>query len=142
MKKFRLSRRSKKRLEEVNSKLKLLITRVLDKSPHDFGIPRHGGKRTAEEQNSLYNQVPRVTWLDGYIKLSYHQSGNAFDIFIYDEHGACWKCEFKYHEVAEIFLKEFDLMKKEGIFSENEVLKWGGHWKRFKDLPHFELRTI
>lgn len=77
--------------------------------------------------------------MDGFKNKSYHQSGNAFDIFIYDEHGACWDCKEKYEEVKELFMKEFDLMKKEELFGEDENLYWGGDW-RFKDLPHFEIR--
>lgn len=137
---YRLSRNSKKNLKGVRSEIIQLVERVLKKSPHDFGIPSNGGKRTAEEQNALYHLVPRVTWLDGYSKKSYHQSGNAVDIFIYDEHGACWDCTDKYHEVADLMKIEFDLMKCEGCFSENEIFRWGGDWKQ-RDLPHFEVKN-
>lgn len=142
MKTFKLGKASLKRIEEIDVRLTWLIHRVIAESPYDFGIPRDGGKRTAERQKELYDLVPKVTNLDGYSKKSYHQSGKAFDIFLLDEHGACWSCEDKYKEIADLFLKEFDLMKREGFFKENEVLKWGGNWKRFKDLPHFELRSI
>ncbi len=83
-----------------------------------------------------------MTQLDGYLKKSYHQSGEALDIFVYDEHGACWKCGNKYKDIANLFKSEFDLMKREGIFCKHEFLRWGGDWSKFKDLPHFEIRTI
>ena len=144
MKEFKLSKRSEKNIEGVRQSIITLVKRVLKKSPHDFGIPKYGGKRTPQEQNDLYNSTTqdgkRLTWLDGYIKLSYHQSGNAFDIFIYDEHGACWKCIDKYQQVAQIFKKEFDLMKEEGLFKHDENIYWGGDWTKFKDLPHFEVK--
>ncbi|UXQ88853.1 M15 family metallopeptidase [Tenacibaculum phage Larrie] len=142
MKNHKLSKNSEKNLEGVDSRLIQLIKRVLVLSEHDFGIPRDGGKRTAKRQNQLFKKVPKVTNADGYIKLSYHQSGFAFDIFIYDEHGACWGCEYKYGEVAKIFFEEFDLMTKEGIFKENEIFEWGGDFKSIKDLPHFQIRTV
>ncbi len=137
---FKLSRNSKRNLKGVSNSLKILVERVLAKSPHDFGIPQYGGLRTAQEQNNLFWKRPSVTTLDGFNKKSYHQSGKAVDIFVYDEHGACWECKEKYKEISEIFKNEFDLMKEEGLFSENEFLYWGGDWTRFKDLPHFEIK--
>lgn len=140
---FKLSKNSKKNLD-VRKEIISLVNRVLLKSPHDFGVPKDGGTRTAQEQNNLYHQRDskgrRITWLDGFNGISYHQSGNAFDIFIYDEHGACWRCIKKYKEVADLFKEEFDLMKAEGIFEKSEELFWGGDWTRFIDRPHFEIR--
>ena len=137
---FKLSKSSEKNLD-VNKDIIKLVKRVLKKSPHDFGIPKNGGFRTPQEQNNLFHLKPKVTQLDGFKKISYHQSGMAFDIFIYDEHGACWdkECAFKYKEVADIVKEEFELMQAEGFF-EGKELKWGGDWIRFKDLPHFEIR--
>lgn len=139
MKNFRLSRNSKNNLKGVREEIKTLVDRVLVKSPHDFGIPRDGGLRTAERQNELFNQIPKVTSCDGYHKLSYHQSGNAFDIFIYDEHGACWECTWKYDDVSEIVKAEFKIMQDEGLFSKDEIIRWGGDWRN-PDRPHFEIK--
>lgn len=136
---FKLSKTSKENLKGVRESIITLVNRVLKKSPHDFGIPKYGGKRTAQEQNNLFHQKPKVTQLDGFKKISIHQSGNAFDIFVYDEHGACWKCLEKYKELAALFRTEFDLMKNEGLFEKDEKLEWGGDWIRFKDLPHFQV---
>tara|TARA_R110000772_G_scaffold241859_2_gene354221 strand:+ start:274 stop:705 length:432 start_codon:yes stop_codon:yes gene_type:complete len=137
---YKLSKNSKKNIKDVDSRLKTLVNRVIKKSPHDFGIPGNGGFRTAQEQNNLFHQRPKVTQLDGFKNKSYHQSGKAFDIFIYDEHGACWDCVKKYKEVADIIKSEFDSMKEEGIFNVEETLQWGGDWTRFKDLPHFQIK--
>lgn len=142
MAKYKLSKNSKKNIEGVEAPLKQLTIRVLEKSEHDFGIPRDGGKRTAQEQNNLYHKRPKVTTLDGFKKKSYHQSGWAVDIFIYDEHGACWDCIFKYEYVADLMKKEFDLMKEEGLFDEDQFLEWGGDWNGWrlpKDYPHFQI---
>jgi len=142
MEKFKLSKKSKERLETVETPLQELVKRVLKKSEHDFGIPPYGGKRTDQEQNNLFHQKPKVTMLDGFKKKSYHQSGWAVDIFIYDEHGACWDCIFKYEHVADLMKKEFDLMKAEGLFKESQKLEWGGDWSGWrlpKDYPHFQI---
>lgn len=90
MRKLKFSKSSIRNMGGIREEIKQLAHRVMSKSIHDFGIPRDGGKRTAKRQNVLYKLVPRVTWLDGYMKKSYHQSGEALDIFIYDQHGACW----------------------------------------------------
>ncbi len=144
---YKLSNNSKDNLRGVKSPLFALVERSLKKSPHDFGIPRDGGKRSAERQHELY-EIGRtkekdrkpITWLDGYDRKSYHQSGMAFDIFVYDEHGACWDCKWKYKEIADVIKSEFVKMQKEGHFCKCERLVWGGDWETFKDLPHFEVR--
>lgn len=136
---FKLSRSSKKNIKDIDKRLINLVDKVLAKSEIDFGIPGLGGKRTAQEQNNLFHQVPKVTQLDGFKKKSYHQSGNAFDIFVYDEHGACWDCKEKYKKIADLFKEEYAIMKQEGIFEVAEVFSWGGDWIRFKDLPHFQI---
>jgi len=138
----KLSKSSKENIKGIDSRAIQLTNRVLAKSSHDFGIPQYGGFRTAQIQNNLFHNKTRITFVDGFKKISYHQSGMAWDIFIYDEHGACWNCVEKYKEVADLFKAEFELMKEEGIFLENEELRWGGDWKRFKDRPHFEIRKV
>lgn len=147
MAKYKLSKSSAKNIKGVRDGIKELIKRVLENAPHDFGIPGSGGLRTAQEQNNLFHQRPKVTQLDGFKRKSYHQTGNAFDIFVYDEHGACWECVHKYKDLADAFKAEFAKMKSEQLdsdadcwFEEDEQLFWGGDWKRFKDLPHFEIR--
>ena len=55
------------------------------------GIPGTGGKRTAEEQNGLYKLGKSKA--DGYKRKSYHQSGNAFDIYGYVNGKATWDKE-------------------------------------------------
>lgn len=137
---FKLSKNSKKNLKGVDKDIVTLIGRVLTKSDHDFGIPQNGGKRTPQEQNNLFHIKPSVTQLDGFNKISYHQSGNAVDIFVYDEHGACWACKHKYKEIADLMKSEFKLMKEEGLFENHTEIRWGGDWTRFKDEPHFEIR--
>lgn len=140
MNNYKLSKNSKLNLKGVREEIIVLITRSLKKSEHDFGVPQYGGKRTPQEQNNLFHHIPWLTDKDGFKRLSYHQSGNAFDIFVFDEHGACWNCREKYKDISEVIKAEFELMKSEGLFSEDENIYWGGDWTRRKDLPHFEIR--
>lgn len=136
---FKLSRSSKKNIKGIDARLIKLVNEVLKVSEIDFGIPGYGGFRTAQEQNNLFHKRPKVTQIDGFKRISYHQSGFAFDIFVYDEHGACWDCKDKYKVIADSFKVKFEEMKESGIFTEQEKLEWGGDWIRFKDLPHFQL---
>lgn len=149
---YKFSKKSIDVLSTIYGPLEALCRSVLSNSPYDFGIPSTGGKRTADEQNELFNKG----WskLDGYNKKSYHQSGLAVDIAIYDEHGLCYKCIDKYEEVSRVFMKQFQKMKNIGIFPKNSYLRWGGDWNRngilvnedpkesFVDLPHFEIRNL
>ena len=151
MGRYRFGKSSRKNMSGVRVEIILLATRVIAKSEFDFGIPRDGGFRTAEDQQRLYNSRDangnRITKADGIKKLSYHQSGNALDIFLYHSEvpggraKACWKCYDKYKAVADLFKAEFLLMQEEGLFSKEEELVWGGDWK-WKDRPHFQISLI
>jgi len=97
------------------------LTRCESKG-HNIGIT--SGRRTQEEQNTLYEQgrtTPGniVTWT----KDSNHIGGNAFDIAFIGNNpypkGFNW----------EIL----------GKIGEEIGLKWGGRWKK-PDNPHFELK--
>ena len=151
MKGFRFGRSSRKNMEGVEEMVIKLAERVLAKSSHDFGVPRYGGKRDEVIQLKLYNtrdkNGKRITKCDGVIKLSYHQSGWALDIFVYHSHieggrkRACWDCKEVYKEIADLFKLEFQHMQNEGLFSCDVELIWGGDWK-WKDLPHFQISPV
>jgi peptidoglycan L-alanyl-D-glutamate endopeptidase CwlK len=100
--KYKLSIRSRERLEGVHPSLISLIEYALIDSPFDFGIPRDGGARTQERQNELYAigrtkdlHKAKVTWTrnskhlvksDGY--------GHAFDLYAYVDGKASWKSKY------------------------------------------------
>tara|TARA_R110002124_G_scaffold283449_2_gene459490 strand:- start:10917 stop:11336 length:420 start_codon:yes stop_codon:yes gene_type:complete len=137
---YRLSKRSLNRLEGVNPLLIAIIVEGIKNSPYDFGIPNHGGKRTAEEQNKLYKD--KKSQRDGYNKKSYHQSGKAFDIFLYIDGKASWDKD-KLEEVSK-HLKTI-------ATAYNVRLTWGGDWnnngirvdkdsqEHFFDGAHFQI---
>jgi peptidoglycan L-alanyl-D-glutamate endopeptidase CwlK len=96
------------------------------------GIPARviSGTRTYAEQNALYRQGRfgdkgrRVTQARG--GQSNHNFGLAWDIGIFRNGSYLGESPF-YRQAAEI-----------GMVPE---LEWGGQWKTFTDLPHYQLRT-
>ena len=82
MGKYKLSKRSLSRLDGIRSVLIAVLVEGIKDSPYDFGIPQYGGLRTAKDQKELFDRG--VSKCDGIKNKSYHQSGNAFDIYIYE----------------------------------------------------------
>ena len=126
---YRLSKRSLGRLQDVNPLLIAIAADAIRNSPYDFGIPQHGGKRTADEQNLLFNN--KVSKCDGFIKKSYHQTGNAFDIYAYVDGKASWATKH-----LEPIARHIQGVAKDNY---NIDLTWGGDWRGFKDMPHFQI---
>lgn len=132
---YKLSERSLDRLKGVKPILIEIVEEAIKESPYDFGIPAFGGLRTADEQNGLY--MKRVSKCDGFKNKSNHQAkadgyGHAFDIYAFVNGEASWNK--KHLESIAIHIKK---VAKEKF---NVELEWGGDWKNFKDLPHFELK--
>lgn len=134
---FKFSKNSLKKLEGLHPNLQNFFRELIKISPYDFSITQ--GVRTAEEQNKLYQQgriVPGkiVTNCDGYKLKSNHQTksdgfGHAGDIAVLVNNRIIW--EEKYYK--EVAMAARILMQKYNI-------EWGGDWKSFKDLPHFEYK--
>lgn len=132
---FKFSKNSLKKLEGLHPNLQKFFQELLKVSPYDFSLTQ--GVRTAEEQNELYQKGRTiagsiVTNCDGYKLKSNHQVksdglGYAGDIAVIVNGKVTW--EDKYY--CEIANSARELMQKYGI-------EWGGDWKSFKDLPHFE----
>lgn len=126
---YKLGATSKARLAGVSPKLIRVIELALTISLIDFGIPADGGKRTDARQNELFKLG--LSKADGYEKKSRHQSGDAFDVFAYVDGKASWD-ELHLTHIATAILS---------AASQLEVpLVWGGHFRSFKDLPHFEVK--
>jgi len=130
---YELSERSLERLQGIEPTLLDIVLESITHSPHDFGIPRYGGMRSAEDQKKLYEKGRSQR--DGYNKLSYHQTGRAFDIYVLDDEGKpTWnsKYHYKYEEVA----RHIQKIAKEKFFT---TVTWGGDWTSFVDRPHFQI---
>lgn len=99
---------------------------------HDAGINARilSGTRTYAEQNYLYSlgrtrPGNKVTNAKG--GQSNHNFGIAWDIGIFNDQGAYFPESPLYDKAAEV-----------GLVPE---LEWGGHWRRFVDKPHYQLKT-
>ncbi len=131
---YKLGKRSLKNLTGVNPILIEILNRALDISSNrkdgvDFTIVSTAGVRTAEEQNKLF--LKGYSKCDGYKNKSYHQSGNALDVVPYVNGGASWD-EKELYKVAVCMLQAANDL--------NYKLEWGGFWKTFRDLPHYQIR--
>jgi len=137
---YKLSQRSRQRLEGVHPSLIALIEYSIIDSPFDFGIPRDGGARTQERQDELYAQgrtkdlhKTKVTWTrnskhliksDGY--------GHAFDLYAYVNRKASWSSKH-IDPIGKHILKcakELDIDIQWGVVID------GVH----KDKGHFQLK--
>ncbi len=132
------SKRSLDRLCGVHPDLKTLFHEVVK----HFDCTVISGVRTEEEQAALYAKgrtIPGniVTYKDGVKKKSNHQTGNAVDIVPYPVN---WGDIERFRQFGWFVKGVASTLKRYGQIDKD--IKWGGDWKRFKDLPHFELRKI
>ena len=128
-----LGRKSLENLKGVNPILIEILERALEissfrKDGVDFTIINTAGIRTPQEQNRLFRQG--VSNADGYKKISKHQTGDALDVVPYVNGGASWDEK----ELLKVAVCMLQASKELGY-----NLKWGGFWRTFKDLPHYQL---
>jgi len=118
-------------LEGVDTRLQAIFLEAIEESPIDFGIPNTGGFRTAEMQNDLY--LGGKSKCDGYDRPSYHQTGNAVDVYAYVDGKASWKKEHLtlISETVKRVANRMDI-----------DISWGGDWTSFVDMPHYQIRNI
>ena len=100
------------------------------------------GHRTIEEQQALYDKGRKdknniVTYCDGVENKSRHNyyPSKAIDIVPYPEG---WKDERRFNYVAGVIMATAEHLRNNGVIE--SVLEWGGNWKTFKDLPHFQIK--
>ena len=144
---YKLSKRSEERISGIQQILSEIIECAIVTSPYDFGIPEFGGKRSGLEQEIMYSfgrttfdlQKKGITGVEGqpnkrkvtWTLNSYHETGNAFDIYAYVNGKASW--DMKYLEpiarhLQKVALEEFCVQ-----------LEWGFDlWK--KDGAHFQIK--
>ena len=122
MPKFILGDRSTKNLVGVNADLVKVVKRALELSPVDFTVIE--GLRTKERQAELMKQ--------GFTRTlnSRHIIGEAVDIVPLP---VDWKNPKPFGLVAEAMKKAADEL---GV-----KVTWGGDWKSFVDLPHYQIEV-
>tara|TARA_S200002703_G_scaffold67586_2_gene58778 strand:+ start:1048 stop:1434 length:387 start_codon:yes stop_codon:yes gene_type:complete len=127
---FNLSKNSLRNLDGVHPELIDVVKLAIQLTKVDFGIPSDGGYRTAFRQRELYDKG--VSNADGYTHKSNHQSGNAVDVFAYVDGKASWS----EHHLAMVACAMLEAANRLGV-----NLRWGGHFKSFIDMPHFERKV-
>lgn len=127
MSKFHLSKSSLRNLDGVHPELVDVVKLAIQLTKIDFGIPSTGGYRTASQQNELYRA--KKSNADGFDKKSKHQIGKAVDVFAYVDGQASWD----ERHLAMVACAMLEAANRLGV-----NLRWGGHFKSFVDMPHFE----
>ena len=119
---YTLSHRSRQRLVGVHSDLVSVVERAIDITQVDFTVLE--GLRNPQKQKQLFDAGASRTMN------SRHLTGHAVDLGAWLE-GAVrwdWPLYFDIHNAMAIAASELAI-----------PIEWGGHWKRFKDGPHYQL---
>lgn len=132
------SKRSIDNLKGVHPDLVKLMTEAIKDSPVDFTITE--GVRTAERQQMLFKQRPKVTNVDGIIKKSNHQVksdgyGHAVDLYPFYNGSVQVQDKEVIPKLKLIAVHIKAVAKCLGI-----SITWGGDFKSLHDPPHFELK--
>ena len=125
---FKLGNNSLNNRAGVDPRLIEISDRAIQISIIDFGIPSTGGLRTTKDQAALFTAGKSKA--DGRTNKSYHQTGRALDVYAYVDGKASWEKEHL-AIIAVAFMQS--------AASLGHKLEWGGLWKSFQDMPHFQL---
>lgn len=119
---FKLSQRSRKRLEGVHPDLVAVVELAIIMTPVDFTVIE--GRRTPERQRELYRAGATKTLN------SRHLTGHAVDLAPLVKGQVRWDWPL-FHQLAPAV--------KDAAQALGVRIEWGGDWPRFPDGPHFEL---
>lgn len=123
MGKYKLGKRSLRRLEGVHPDLVKVIKRAIELTDQDFTVLE--GRRTLKKQKLLVKRGASRTMN------SRHLTGHAVDIAPLDPTGkVTWRWP-AYHKLAPVVKQA---AKECGV-----DVEWGGDWRSFKDGPHWQL---
>lgn len=132
-----MDKATKDRISKLHPSVRIEVTKIIEEC--DLVLTGRAkvriaqGLRTFAEQDALYKKRPKVTNAKG--GQSIHNYGFAVDIvLIIDGKEASWDT-----------VKDWDGDRKSDWMECVEVFKkhgwnWGGDWKSFKDLPHFDKK--
>jgi peptidoglycan LD-endopeptidase CwlK len=124
MSRFKLSQKSLDKLEGVHEDLVEIVKLAITRSDVDFTVGE--GLRTVERQKQLVKEGKSKTML------SRHLTGHAVDLWAIDPETKKISWEPKlYNFIADGMIEAAAIL---GI-----PLRWGGTFKGFADLVHFEL---
>lgn len=124
------SQRSLVNMAGIHPDLRRVLDRALQESPIDFVITE--GLRTVARQREMV-RIGASTTMN-----SRHLKGYAVDLYAYVDIDADGTVEFVEMSNPRLMKKIADAIK-EAAKAENVPVIWGGDWRTFKDMPHFEL---
>lgn len=124
------SERSLKSMSGIHKDLRRVLDRALQASPLDFVVIE--GLRTIERQRELV-RIGASKTLN-----SRHLTGHAVDLYAYVDINKDGKIIFEEMANPRLMKNIADAVKAAAA-KENVPIVWGGDWRTFKDMPHFEL---
>jgi len=124
------SARSLANLKGVHPDLRAVLDRALHESPHDFVVTE--GLRTLDRQRELV-RIGASTTMN-----SRHLTGHAVDLYAWVDLNQDGKVVFQ-EMASPRLLTNIAAAIKAAAVAENVPVVWGGDWRTFKDMPHFEL---
>jgi len=93
-----------------------------------FDVRIISGSRTYAEQDQLFRKVPKVTNARG--GQSNHNFGIAWDVGIFE--GGRYLTGNNRREAG--------IYRKLSTIGLTDDLEWGGAWRSFPDMPHYQLK--
>lgn len=124
------SARSLKNMTGIHPDLRRVMDRALQDSPLDFVVTE--GLRTIERQRELVRIGASKT-----LK-SRHLTGHAVDLYAWVDINKDGKVAFEEMANPRLMKTIADAIKAAAV-KEGVSVVWGGDWRSFKDMPHFEL---
>jgi peptidoglycan L-alanyl-D-glutamate endopeptidase CwlK len=125
---FQLSQRSLERLDGVHPKLVAVVKAAIAISKVDFTVIE--GVRSLEKQREYFLAGKSRTMK------SKHLTGHAVDLAPIVDIDGDGRSELTWQEIH--FLPINDAMVQAAT-NLGITVDWGGHWRSFRDMPHFEI---
>lgn len=119
---YQFGQKSLDKLSSVHPDLQRVFKEAITASPYDFSVTE--GVRSLERQKELVAAKKSTTMN------SRHLTGKAVDIAVFVDGKLTW--DAKYYKVV---FEHINAVAK----LNNVPLVWGGSWKTFIDMPHYEL---
>ncbi len=117
-------------MQGIHPDLRRVLDRALKESPVDFVITE--GLRSLTRQKELL-RIGATRTLN-----SRHLTGHAVDLYAWVDLNLDGKVVFSEMSNPRLMRQIADAIKA-AAQAENVPLVWGGDWRTFKDMPHFEL---
>lgn len=126
----RWSERSLKNMEGIHPDLRRVLDDALQNSPYDFVITE--GLRSLARQREMV-RIGASTTMN-----SRHLTGHAVDLYAWVDVNDNGKVTFEEMSNARLLTAIANAIKASAMKLGVHIV-WGGDWRSFKDLPHFEL---